>query len=176
MTDSFAEILRDWRDFFTFIGASATTLMGLMFVAVSLGSNLMKSEVNTSNIRAFVNPSIIHFITVLITAVIITIPTHNYFSLGSILGLAGVAGLVYVGIVSARLRKHLLNQNTLTRVDWFWRALMPAAGYFLIVIAAVGLLMHAPLILNSLALAVFIFLMLGIRNAWDLFLYIAQNH
>lgn len=60
--------------------------------------------------------------------------------------------------------------------DWFWRAFMPAFGYLLVLTTAVGLLLRAALILNALAFAVIVFLLLGIRNAWDLFLWIAQHH
>ena len=176
MRDSFAEILRDWHNFYMFTGGAATTLMGLVFVAASLGTSLVKSATTASGIRAFVNPTIIQFSTVLVTAALITIPTQTYTSLGSLLGLGGVTGLGYVGIVSVHLWRHHRQHTPVARADWFWRACLPAVGYLLIMTAAVGLLMHGALILNSLALAVIVFLLLGIRNAWDLFLWIAQHH
>lgn len=101
MKDSFAAMLRDWHNFYMLTGAAAATLMGLVFVATSLGTSLMKSAITTSGIRAFVSPTIIHFSSVLIIAALSTIPTHTYLSFGSLLGLGGVTGLGYVGIISA---------------------------------------------------------------------------
>jgi flagellar biosynthesis protein FliR len=56
-----------------------------------------------------------------------------------------------------------------------WRVCLPTIGYLLILSAAGGLLMRATQLLNGLALAVIILLLLGVRNAWDLFLWITRH-
>jgi hypothetical protein len=38
MEPSLAELLGEWRDFYVLIGTASATLVGLMFVAVSIGT------------------------------------------------------------------------------------------------------------------------------------------
>ena len=175
MGNSFTEILREWHSFYSLTGGAAITLMGLVFVAASLGASLVKSPSTASGIRTFVTPTIIHFSAVLTLAALILIPTQSFNSLGSLLCLSSGAGLLYDGVVTMQLRKHHQRHTHVALVDWFWRACLPTFGYLLILTAAIGLLMHAPFALNGLALAVIVFLLLGIRNAWDLFLWIAHH-
>jgi hypothetical protein len=37
---SLADTLREWRDFYTMIGAAAATILGTMFVAASTGGGI----------------------------------------------------------------------------------------------------------------------------------------
>src|SRR5215813_1076985 len=106
MGNSFTDILREWHNFFSLTGEAAVTLMGLVFVAASLGASLVKTASTASGIRAFVNPTIIHFSAVLVLASLTLIPTQGFNSLGSLLCLTGVAGLLYAGVVIVQLRKH----------------------------------------------------------------------
>jgi len=175
MGNSFSDILREWHSFFSLTGQAAVTLMGLVFVAASLGASLVKAGSTASGIRAFVNPTIIHFSAVLVLASLTLIPTQGFNSLGSLLCLTGVAGLLYAGVVIVQLRKHHRRHTPVALVDWFWRACLPTLGYLLILTTALGLLMRVPFALNGLALAVIVFLLLGIRNAWNLLLWIAQH-
>jgi hypothetical protein len=63
-------------------GATAATLTGLVFVAASLGANLMGSAEVTGGIGTFVTPSVIHFTTVLLVAMLCTILARTCTSLG----------------------------------------------------------------------------------------------
>ena len=175
MGNSFTDILSEWHSFFSLTGQAAVTLMGLVFVAASLGASLAKAGSTASGIRAFVNPTIIHFSAVMVLASLTLIPTQGFNSLGSLLCLTGVAGLLYAGVVIVQLRKHHRRHTPVALVDWFWSGCLPALGYLLILTAALGLLMRVPFALNGLALAVIVFLLLGIRNAWNLLLWIAQH-
>jgi hypothetical protein len=54
-----------WRhDFCLLVGGAAATLVGLMFVAISLGSRSI-TERSPPDLRVFVDPTLIHFIYVL---------------------------------------------------------------------------------------------------------------
>jgi hypothetical protein len=41
------EILRDWHDFYVLMGTATATLIGLMFVAVSIGAGLLQTNIRT---------------------------------------------------------------------------------------------------------------------------------
>jgi hypothetical protein len=42
MPASPAELLHEWHDFYVLLGTASATLVGLMFVAVSIGTSVLK--------------------------------------------------------------------------------------------------------------------------------------
>jgi uncharacterized protein (TIGR00369 family) len=72
----FIQALRDWHNFYLLTGTAAATLIGLMFVAVSLGVSLVNAQ-TANNVEIFVTPTIVHFIAVLVVAAISIIPTQR---------------------------------------------------------------------------------------------------
>jgi hypothetical protein len=68
MPEALAQPLQRWHDFYLLVGGAAATLVGLMFVAISLGSRLI-TEQSIPGLRVFVTPTIIHFIYVLVIAI-----------------------------------------------------------------------------------------------------------
>jgi hypothetical protein len=89
MPEALAQPLQRWHDFYLLVGGAAATLVGLMFVAISLGSRLI-TERSIPGLRVFVTPTIIHFIYVLVIATVIVIPTVTRMPLGILLVLAGL--------------------------------------------------------------------------------------
>src|SRR5258706_16148231 len=90
MPDTF--LLRDWQGFFQLAGTAAATLIGLIFLAISLGARLVPAEDNTA-MGAFVVPIVIHFGAVLVVSALMLIPVYTPLSLGLILIGAGLVGL-----------------------------------------------------------------------------------
>ncbi len=64
MIDSFAQAMHDWQTFYFMIGTASATLIGLMFIAVSLGADL-PAATDSNGISTFVTPMLIHFGSVL---------------------------------------------------------------------------------------------------------------
>jgi len=62
------------------------------------------------------------------------------------------------------------------RYHWLWYVGLPFVSYLLLLEAAVGLGLRRPLGLASGAGAVLRLLVIGIRNAWDVVLVVAQQH
>src|ERR1700730_2027914 len=89
MPDTLAQPLQRWHDFYLLAGTAAATLVGLMFVAISLGSRLI-TEQSLPGLRVFVNPTIVHFVYVMIIATVAVIPTVTRMPLGILLVVAGV--------------------------------------------------------------------------------------
>jgi hypothetical protein len=63
----------------------------------------------------------------------------------------------------------------LDRLDWLWYVGLPIFSYLLILEVAVGIGLRNPLGFDSVAGAVLLLLVIGIRNAWDLVLWVAQQ-
>lgn len=171
MTDA----LRSWQNFYLLTGGAAATLMGLVFVAASLSANLSKSDVLAGDVRTFVTPIILHFSTVLLVAIFFTIPTQTYFSMGILLTCCGAAGFSYESSTAVQLWRRHRRTYPVDRSDWFWRVGLPAAGYLLVLYVAIRLVTNAIPAFSLLAIAISLFLLLGVRNAWNLVLWITRK-
>jgi hypothetical protein len=108
MGPSLAELLHDGHDFYVLVGTASATLVGLMFVAVSIGTSIFNED-RRAGMTAFITPTVVHFAAALFTCLLVTIPTHSWRTLGGLLAAGGLAGAIYCGrlvveiIISHRL-------------------------------------------------------------------------
>src|SRR5580692_9746483 len=86
---SFTVAALTWQNFYLLVGTAAATLVGLMFVAVTFGSSLVTAETSPTA-RAFLDPTFTHFVQILFTACLVTIPSMGSRLFGSLLLLIGV--------------------------------------------------------------------------------------
>ncbi len=96
MAPSLAELLHDWHDFYVLVGTASATLVGLMFVAVSIGTSIFNED-HRAAMTAFITPTVMHFAAVLFVCLLGTIPTHTWYTLGGLLGAGALAGSIYSG-------------------------------------------------------------------------------
>src|ERR1700751_5198657 len=80
-THPFGVTAATWQNFYMLAGTAAATLIGLMFVAVTFGASLVTRQ-TTESARAFLDPTFTHFVEVLVTACLLTIPTMSPMVLG----------------------------------------------------------------------------------------------
>jgi hypothetical protein len=169
MPGSIAELLHDWHDFYVLVGTASATLVGLMFVAASIGSSVFNEE-HRAPMKAFITPTVVHFTAVLFTSLLVSIPTHSWRTLGGLLGAGGLAGSIYCGRILVQIIvRHSFNVDLIDRLFY---ALIPVLGYLLVVISAVLLLMQSTASANLIAAALLMLLLAGIRNAWDMTVWI----
>jgi len=169
MDTSFAELVDDWHDFDVLVGTAAATLVGLMFVAASIGASVF-TEKDRAALKAFISPTVVHFTTVLMIAVVALVPTHEWHTLASLLALIGVAGAIYSASVWIELFVH--RRFNVDIVDRLFYAGFPLVGHLLLLLAAVFLWRQSDAGLDLLAAGQITLLLAGIRNAWDMMLWI----
>ncbi len=169
MPDTLSQTLREWQNFYFLVGGAAAGLVGLTFVAITVGSGSITRQ-NLSGLRIFVNPSLIHFIYVLVTASVVVIPTMTRMQLGILLVLAGLVSsgraLGTVPFMWQRYKQHIVDTH-----DWVWYFLAPFVSYLIYAGTGIGLLLSIGQVLNGLAWASLLLLIAGIRNTWDLVLW-----
>jgi hypothetical protein len=169
MGPSLAELLHDWHDFYVLVGTAAATLVGLMFVAVSIGTAIFNEDHRVA-MTAFITPTVMHFASVLFACLLTTIPTHTWYSLGGLLGAGALTGSIYSGgLVVQMIIRHRFNVDLSDRLFY---ALLPLFGYLLALISAALLLMRSAMSANIIAAAVLMLLLASIRNAWDMMVWI----
>jgi len=174
MTD-LTQALHDWAAFYLLVGTSAATLAGLLFVALSLAVTLLPPQVASNpGARAFVTPSLIYLVYVLVIAAMLNVPQLTPEILGAILALGGVAGVVFV-VPRGRILRSVASVRALKRDDWLWYLALPTLSYSLMVISAAMLLFDLQIALILLALAVLLLTIEAVRNAWDLMLWIGTQ-
>ncbi len=93
--DNFAAQIKEWQTFYATMAAACATLVGLLFVAVSLNADYLLQKSNSGSLRV-ARTAFRDFLPVLLMALLFLIPNLPPFGLGSGLMVLGVAGLVSV--------------------------------------------------------------------------------
>ena len=162
--------LSTWQNFYTLMGTASATLMGLMFVVITLIGGI-ESYLPTlrEGISAFNTPTVVHFGVVLLLAVILSAPWSALSNLGLVLSLLGLAVVVYLIIVVRRMR-HVPDYPTPLK-DWLWYMIFPLGAYIAVIVAAIALSTDPSLALSIISLAMVVLLFIGVHNAWDLVVF-----
>lgn len=170
MDPSLSAILREWHDFYVLVGTASATLVGLMFVAVSIGTAIFDDN-RRAAVAAFITPTVTHFAAVLFACLVATMPSHTWYTLGGLLGAGALAGVVYCGRLVVQVIAR--NRFKIDMEDRLFYALLPLVAYALALIAAVLLCAHAAALgAGLIAAAVLTLLFAAIRNAWDMMVWI----
>ena len=159
------ELLHAWHDFYVFMGTAAATLIGAMFVVASIGGGFLTRD-RSPEIRAFLTPTVVHLATIVLGSALMLAPGLEAPSLLVPVGLGGLAGLAYSGLVAGRLLRRKIDVG-----DRVWYAVVPFVGYGVMLAAAILIARWSPASLDTLAASVALLLIAGIRNAWDLILF-----
>jgi hypothetical protein len=169
------EPLEKWHDFFMLLGTAAGTLVGLIFVAASIGAGLFMRGFNEV-MKAFITPTIIHFSAVLFVCLVVVAPSLSSAELAAFTGVIALVGIGYSCTTLFRISSSYSSATTF--MDRLWYALTPAAGYLILAVATLEPLIRSYSVRPSwIAIAVSILLLAGIRNAWAITAWIAiQPH
>lgn len=170
MQDAAENLLHDWRDFYALAGAASATLVGLMFVTASIGSNIFQ-ERHRASLKAFVTPTVAMFASVLFTCLIALMPDHNWLSFGGLIGAEGLAGSVYCMKILGEIV--IADRYKVDLGDRVFYALLPLAGYATLSAAGALTVLQWKASADVIAAALLLLLLAGIRNAWDMTIWIA---
>ncbi len=168
-----ADQLRNWHDFYTLVGTASATLIGLMFVAVSVGTSYFTAE-REIPLRSLLTPTVVHFSVVLVSCLASMAPSPTGVSLGALLGMGGAFGIGHSCRVSLRMHRRGLAQR-MDLADRFCYVLAPFAVYLALIATAILLTRHPVLASDMLAATLVALLLLGIRNAWDMTVWIVLH-
>ena len=108
-------MLHGLDNFFMMAGTAAATLIGLLFVAITLGVGLSgpRAEHGTN---AFVTPTLIRFGGVLLQCMVVLFPWPSAWPLGIILRAVRANGLVYS--IQVVLKQRKVDYVSLDWLDW----------------------------------------------------------
>jgi len=159
--------MKDWDNYFVLTGTGAVTLIGLLFVVITLGAERAPRG-GEQLLRTYLTPTLIHFGVVFLIALLALSPEGD--SLIVPFGLIGIAGLIYsLNIMLTLARSHE------TWDAWLFHAGIPVVCYLGIIAAAwLGLTStrQAYLVLRAVSA---LLVLAGMRNAWAAAVGVARS-
>jgi hypothetical protein len=161
-----ASPLAGWDNFYVIVGSAAGGLTGLTFVVIALIRDAR--SVREDGLRAYVSPTMVHFGGVLALAAYMSMPHQRIATISAGFVLGGLAGVVYGAFTGINLWRTGSGGYTAVREDWVWNVVMPTLVYAALALMGI-LIWHLPeQTLFGVAGLALILLFIGIRNAWDI--------
>lgn len=175
MPDVFNEMLRSWQNFYFMAGGTAATLIGLMFVALSLGMGIISSEI-TEEMKAFVTPSVLYFVSVLLIACAMLVPLYSPPALALMLFGGGLIGLYWsIPFVRKLIQVAKKNQD-FNWMDWLAQVILPVVNYALLLVVALLLVIDEwSLAFIGLWATSILLLISAISNTWSLVVWVVEQ-
>jgi hypothetical protein len=164
-------MLNGWENFFIVAGTAGATLIGLLFVAITLGARLSTPQ-GSAVTHAFLTPTLICFSGVLFECLATLPPWSSTVPVGIILGLFGFAGLAYQTLVVLRQRK--VDFVSPDFLDWTVFSVAPLLGNASLIVGSAGLIAERAFAPYAIAIGIALLLLAGIYGAWDLTLWVAR--
>jgi len=159
--------MKEWENYFVLTGTGAVTLIGLLFVVITLGAERRQRD-GGRLLRSYLTPTLFHFGVVFLIALVALSPEGDSLILP--LGLIGIVGLIYSLIIMLKL----------ARGHETWDALLFHGG--IPILCYLGIIAAACLSLSSTNQAYLVFravsallLLAGMRNAWAAAVAVAES-
>ena len=167
-------LLSQWGTFYTTTGTAAASLVGLVFVVITLVTSHERARRSREATAAYTTPTVVHFAAALFVSAVLSAPWHSLLFLRIVLCLACLWGVLYVLRTASRMKG--LDAYTADAEDWTWHTILPLVAYGSIVAGALFLPIFTALALFVVAGAVVTLLFVGIHNAWDIVTYVAIDN
>jgi hypothetical protein len=165
-------MLQPWHEFYALLGTAATTLVALLFVAVSIATSVLTATPESRrNTSTYMSPVVFHYANILFLSLIALVPTQTWDSFALVIGAASIGSVVYSLIIAFRVHRNPMSDLP----DRLSYGAIPALCYASGLVAAVLLFHENPFGLDILAGAALLLLVINIRNAWDLMISLARR-
>jgi hypothetical protein len=122
----------------------------------------------------FVSATVVHFSSILVVSLCVMAPLPNVATYGLLFVLGGLFGCGYCFLVIRDTVRDGLSKS-IELEDRIWYAALPVVGYVLMIASGVALVMGCEPGDLVLALSVGLLLIAGIRNAWDITIWIVTR-
>jgi len=166
-----AEAMARWHEFYSLLGTASATLVGLLFVAATVGSGVFSSN-RRAPLRVFMSASVVHFSGILAVCLIVLAPLQSWLQFGLLVLVCGTFGLVYCGLIWRDTVRDSLLVAAVDLEDRIWYLLIPVVGYLLETATGVAFGLRLDSGCTALAFAVGVLMVAGIHNAWDITIWI----
>ena len=153
-----------WSNFFITTGAAGGTLVGLLFVVVTLGSGLPTAR-KLDIAHASLTPALYSFASVLLQSMVVLVPWQSTLPSGVIFILIGIGGLIY-RIQAVRVRRTLHLRAIQSKLDRIIHNLTPILASVFLIYGAAALIVGESGAPFAIASSTTLFLFSGIYRTW----------
>jgi hypothetical protein len=170
---SYQAELAGWHDFYILAGTSSATLVGLLFVGLSLHLRIV---VSTSEVRSLARVTLANFGAVVFMALFMVVP-EGASSAGLQLVGVGIVSLVVAGpslVGAVRRGEWSFEMSAMQRVRVALRFGLSGLSYLAIIVAGVLLLSSVSAAFTVLLITAVVLLVVSLRNTWDLLVTVAD--
>jgi hypothetical protein len=170
---SYQAEIAGWHDFYILAGTSSATLVGLLFVGLSLHLQIV---VTTSEVRSLARVTLANFGAVVFMALFMVIP-EGASSAGLQLIGVGIVSLVVAGpslVGVVRRGEWTFEMSAMERVRVALRFGLSGLSYIAIIVAGVLLLSSVSAAFTVLLITTVVLLVVSLRNTWDLLVTVAD--
>jgi hypothetical protein len=161
-----ADALAQWHEFYGLVGTASATLVGLLFVAASVGTGVFSAD-KRAPLRVFLSSSVVNFSSVLGTSVVLLAPVENWLLLGGLVAACGLFGLAHACLAL----RDTISDGLIAKIDLedrTWYLVLPIVGYLFVAGSGAALALRLDQGCIALAVSMGLLLAVGIHNAWDI--------
>jgi hypothetical protein len=170
--NSFSQLVHEWQIFYATIATAAATLVGLLFVAMSLNVRMFTGNKNIG-LKKLAILTLTNFLYIIIFALIFLIPRQGPIGLGLPLMCNG-----FVGLMSTIFHLRTLLSNIpqgISRNNTFVRAAMTLVAYLVLIIVSFLVMVRASTAsLYWLVAPMILLLISASRNTWSLLISVRE--
>ena len=164
-----ADALGPWHEFYALLGTASATMVGLLFVAASVGSGVFSGD-RRAALRVFMSASVVNFGLLLAGCLVVLAPIRSWVVLG-----AAILGCALFGLTHSCLAWRDSMRDGLIKLidleDRTWYLILPILGYACMAASGVALALRLDKGCAALALSLGMLLVVGLHNAWDITLW-----
>lgn len=169
----YQEAVTGWHDFYILAGTASATLVGLLFVGLSLHLQIV---VTTSEVRSLARVTLANFGAVLFMALFIVIPQGASAAGLQLIGV-GIVSLIVAApslVGAVRRGEWSFEMSATQRVRVALRFGFSGLSYLAIIVAGILLLSSVSAAFGLLVIATVLLLVVSLRNTWDLLVTVAD--
>ncbi len=163
--DTFSQAVMSWHDFYIMTGTASASLLGLLFVGLSLNLDIILRQENI-RLSGLATQTFGNFVYVIFLSITMLIPGQNSLGVGIPLLIMGFYGTLTNGRALVRA---VQKPNPAWGAAYvFWRFVGPVLAFLgLLVISYYAFQSNASALYGLIAIIVFL-LLVATRNSWDL--------
>jgi predicted permease len=166
-------MFKDWDNFYLMIGSAAGALIGLLFVVVTLTTNLGRDKAQRGQ-QLYMTPIVFHLGVILVLSAVTAVPDLDALVTGTLVSVAALMGLAYAGFIISQIGRRKTPEPPHWSDVWCY-GVIPAVVYLGLLAAAVAIGTARQFADYTIAAALVALLLSSIRNAWDLVTFLAPN-
>lgn len=166
MAGSVTQVVGPWHEFYALLGSASATMVGLLFVAASVGSGVFSAN-RRAALRVFLSSSVVHFSSTLAASLVTLSPLPTAAVYSVLIIVCGFFGIAFSGWAWRDIVRDGLNAS-IDLEDRLWYVILPLTAYLLETAAGLTLLFRTDLGCAALALCMGFLLVIGVHNAWDI--------